>query len=87
MTCLLPDLKLAIMGVKLNTLIDHKEVFVICEKKGPIRLNYNVLLTTLEVNTIVKPMVHVTTKFTSTYTNCGKIGHTFEICHNPKKKV
>jgi len=55
-------------------------------KNGPIRLSYNVFLTTLEVNTIVKPMVHVRTKSTSTYTNCGKIGHTLEICHNKKKR-
>jgi hypothetical protein len=70
-----------------NTLIEHKFFFVIGEKSGPISLSYNVLLITLKVNIIVKPMVHVTTKSTSTYTNCGKIGHTFEICHNKKKKV
>ncbi len=50
-------------------------------------MSYNVLLTTLEVNTIVKPVVHVTTKSTSTCTNCGKIGHTLDICHKQKKKV
>jgi hypothetical protein len=33
-------------------------------------------------------MVHiVTTKSSSTCTNCGKIGHTFETCHNKKIEV
>jgi hypothetical protein len=67
--------------MKWNILIDHKKIFVVCEtllKSELISLNYNVLLTTLEINTIVKSVVHVTTKSTSTCTNYGKIGHTLE---------
>jgi hypothetical protein len=41
-----------------------------------------------KANTIVKPIVHVTTaKSTSTYTNCGKTCHTFENYHNQKREV
>jgi hypothetical protein len=47
---LLPYLRLAIIGMKRNTLIEHKEVVIICEESGPISMSYNVLLTTLEVN-------------------------------------
>jgi hypothetical protein len=35
-----------------NTLIEHKEVVIICEESGPINLSYNVILTTQEANTI-----------------------------------
>jgi hypothetical protein len=73
--------------MKRNTLIEHKEV-VVCEENGPINLSHNVLLTTLEANTIVKLVVFViTTKSSSTCTNYGKIGHTFETCHNMKREI
>ncbi len=46
------------------------------------------LLTTLEINVGVKPMVPVVTaKSTLTCTNCGKTGHLMETCHNRKIKV
>jgi hypothetical protein len=61
-------------------LIEHKEANVICEESGPISLSYNVLLTTPKANIITKLAIPiVTTKSTSTYTDCGKMGHTFEI--------
>jgi hypothetical protein len=51
-------------------------------------LSYNVLLTTPEVNIVAKHIVPiVTTKSLLTYTNCGKIGHTLETCHNRKIEV
>jgi hypothetical protein len=69
-------------------LIKHKEAVVICEENGLISLSYNVILITLEVNTIVKPIVFVvTTKSSLIYANCGKACHTFETYHNKKKKV
>jgi hypothetical protein len=43
---LLPYLILTIAGMKRNTLIEHKEVVVICEENGPINLNYIVILIT-----------------------------------------
>jgi hypothetical protein len=73
--------------MKRDTLIEHKEV-VVCEENGPVSLSYNVLLTTLEANIVVKPIVPiVTTKSSLTYTNCDKIGHLVETCHNRKRKV
>jgi hypothetical protein len=87
-TCLLLYLRLTIAGMKKKTLIKHKEATVVCEERGPISLNYNDLLTTLEANIIAKPIVYViTSKSTSTYTNCGKIGHTPETRHNMKREV
>jgi hypothetical protein len=35
--------------MKQNTLIEHKEVIVVCEENGHVTLNYNVLLTTPKV--------------------------------------
>jgi len=62
--------------MKQNTLIGHKETVIICEESGLVSLNYNVLLTTLNVNIVTKPVVFVvTTKSTTIYINCGKIGH------------
>ncbi len=52
-----------------DTLIEHKEIVIICEENGPINLSYNVLLNTLEVNTIVK---HVVVSHTDT-TMCGSL--------------
>jgi hypothetical protein len=43
--------------MKRDTLIEHKEVVVICEESGHISLNDNALFTTLEVNTLTKPIV------------------------------
>ncbi len=56
---LLPYLKLTIVGMKKDTLIEHKEVVVVCEENGPINLSYNVLLTTPKANIIVKLVVHI----------------------------
>ncbi len=85
---LLPYLRLIITSMKKNTLIKHKEATVICEESGHVNLNYNVLLITLEVNTMVKPtIIVVATKLTLTCTNCDKIGHLVETYHNMKRKV
>jgi hypothetical protein len=49
--------------MKRDTLIKHKEVVRICEENGHVNLNHNVLLTTLEANTmantIVKPIYSI----------------------------
>jgi hypothetical protein len=45
--------------MKRNTLIEHKEVVVICEENGFVNMNYNVLLTTPKVNVGVKLLIHV----------------------------
>jgi hypothetical protein len=69
--------------MKRDILIGHKEAFVVCQEKGHVSLSYNVLLTTPKANIVVKRVVFVvTTKSLLTYTNCGKIGHTLETCHN-----
>jgi hypothetical protein len=74
--------------MKKNTLTEHKEVAIVCEKSGHVNMNYNVLLTTPEVNVGVKHVVLVmTAKSTLTYTNCGKIGHSVETYHNRKREV
>jgi hypothetical protein len=74
--------------MKKNTLIKHKEATVICEEIGHVNLSYNVLLITLEVNTMVKPTIPiVTTKLALTCTNCDKIGHLVETYHNLKRMV
>jgi hypothetical protein len=85
---LLPYLRLVIGNMKRNTLIEHKEVVIVCEESGPVNMNYNALLTTPKANVRMKPIVvAVITKSTLTYTNCGKIGHLVETCHNIKKEV
>jgi hypothetical protein len=72
--------------MKRNTLIEHKEVVVICEESGHVSLSYNVLVTTLEVDVVVKPIVPIViTKSTLTYTNCSKTSHLVQTCHNMKK--
>jgi hypothetical protein len=74
--------------MKRNTLIEHKEVAIVCEESGFVCLNYNVLLTTLKVNVVVKHVVTiVTVKSTLTYTNCGETGHSVETCHNMKREI
>jgi hypothetical protein len=71
-----------------NTSIEHKEVVVICEESGPINMSYNVLITTPKANAGIKHVVlDVTIKSALTCTNCGKIGHAVETCHNRKKEV
>jgi hypothetical protein len=45
--------------MKQDTLIEHKEAAIVCEENELVNLNYNVLLTTFEANTIVKPIIHV----------------------------
>jgi len=84
---LLPYLILT-TNMKWDTLIEHKEIVIVCEENGPISLNYNVLLTTLEANVVTKSIVPIViAKFTLTYTNCGKTCHILETCHNQKWKV
>jgi hypothetical protein len=74
--------------MKRDTLIEHKEVVVICEENGPVNLSYNSLLTTPKANTMVKPIVHVVTaKSTLTCTNCGKTCHSLKTYHNRKREV
>jgi hypothetical protein len=85
--CLLFYLRLTVTSMKRNTLIEHKEVVVICEESDML-MNYNILLTTPKANVGVKHVVHaMTTKSTLTCTNCGKIGHLVETCHNKKREV
>jgi hypothetical protein len=85
---LLPYLGLAIVGMKRNTLIEQKEIVVVCEENGPISSSYNVILTTLEANAIIKLVVPIVKiKSTLTYTNCGKTDHSVETCHNRKREV
>jgi hypothetical protein len=51
-------------------------------------LSYNVLLTTPEVNVIIKHVIPIViAKSTLTCTNCGKINHLVDTCHNREKKV
>jgi hypothetical protein len=74
--------------MKRNTLIEHKKIAILCEERGPVSLNYNALLTTLEANVVVKPIVPtIIVKSTLTCTNCGKIGHLMETCHNKEKEA
>jgi len=74
--------------MKINTLIEHKEIVVVCAESGPISLSYNVLLTTPKANIIIKPIVPIViVKSTLTCTNCGKTGHSVETCHNRKIEV
>jgi len=84
---LLPYLRLTTAGTKRNTLIWHKEAIIVCEESGLLTMNYNALLTTPKTNIRVKPVIPaMTTKLAITCTNCGKIGHSVETCHNQKKK-
>jgi hypothetical protein len=70
---LLPYLRLTTASMKKSTLIKHKEAAIVCEESGHVSLSYNVLLTTLEANIVVKPTIPiVTTKSTLTNTYCGK---------------
>jgi hypothetical protein len=51
--------------MKIDTLIEYKEVVVVCEENGHVTLSYNVLLTTLDANIVAKPIAAiVTTKST-----------------------
>jgi len=85
---LLPNLRLANVSMKKNTLIKHKEVVVVCKESGPSSLSYNVLLITPKANIIVKLIVPiVTTKSTLTCTNYGKTDHSVETYHYRKKEV
>ncbi len=40
-------------------MIEHKEAVVVCEESGLVNLHYNVLLTTIKVNIVAKPIVLV----------------------------
>jgi uncharacterized membrane protein len=83
---LLPYLRLTTISMKKNTLIQHKEIVVICEESGPISLSYNVILNTLEVNIIIKHVIlTIIAKSTLTCTNCGKTNHSMETYHSRKK--
>jgi hypothetical protein len=74
--------------MKINTLIEHKEVVVVCEESGPISMSYNVLLTTLKANARIKPIgLAVIVKLALEYTNYGKTSHSMETCHNRKREV
>jgi hypothetical protein len=74
--------------MKRDTLIQHKEAVVVCEENEPINLSYNALLTTPHANMVFKLVVPVViAKSSLTCTNCGKIGHTFNICHYRKREV
>jgi hypothetical protein len=74
--------------MKKDTLIEHKEIAIVCEESGHTNLNYNGLLITPKANIMVELVVHVvTTKLALTCTNCGKTGHSIETCHNKKKEV
>jgi hypothetical protein len=85
---LLPYLKLTTIGMRRNTLIEHKEVAIVCEESGHVSLSYNVLLTTPEPNVIIKPIIPIViVKSTLTCIDCGKTDHLVETCHNKKKKV
>jgi hypothetical protein len=80
---LLPYLRLTTADMRRNTLIEHKEVVVVCEESGPISLNYNVLLTTPETKTIVKHVIHVVITISAlACTNYGKISHSIKTYHN-----
>jgi len=84
----IPYLGLTTPSMKTNILIEHKEVVIVCEENGPFSVNYNALLTTPKANVRIKPIVFaMITKLTLTCTNCGKIGHLVETCHNIKKEV
>jgi len=52
-TSLLPYLQLTIVGIKQNTLIEHKEVVLVYEENEHVDVSYNILLTTLKINIIV----------------------------------
>jgi hypothetical protein len=74
--------------MKRNTLIEHKETVIVCEENGLVSLNYNVLLTTPKINTIIKPIVPVVTvKLILPCINCGKTNHSIETYHNRKREV
>jgi hypothetical protein len=70
------------------TLIKHKEATIICEEKGSIITKvYNVLLTQLEVKSVVQPIVnYIMIKQQLTWSNYGKIGHAKENYHNRKRE-
>ncbi len=83
-----PCLRLAIVGMKRNTLIQYKKVVIVCEESELVNLSYNVLLITLKANVVVKLVVPtIITKSTLIYTNYGKIGHLVETYHIMKRKV
>ena len=74
--------------MKRDTLIEHKEAFVICEESGHVSMSYNVLLTKPKANAGVKLVVLVMiVKSTLTYPDCGKINHLVKTYHNRKREV
>jgi len=74
--------------MKRNTLIEHKEIVVVCEESGHVSMSYNVLLTKPKANAGVKLVVLVMiVKSTLTCTDYGKTSHSMETYHNKKKNV
>jgi hypothetical protein len=47
--------------MKINTLIKHKEVAIVCEESEHVNMNYNILLTTPKANSGVKPIAPIVT--------------------------
>jgi hypothetical protein len=85
---LVPYIRLATTSVKRNILIEHKKTTIVCEESGTVSLSYNDLVNTLEVNTVVKPVIPIVTiKSTLTCANYGKTSHSVETCHNKKRKL
>jgi hypothetical protein len=75
-------------SMKKDTLIEHKETILICEENGHVSLSYNDLLTTLEANIVIEPVVRIAiAKSSLTCTNYGKIGHSLKTYHNREKEV
>jgi mannitol/fructose-specific phosphotransferase system IIA component (Ntr-type) len=80
-----PYLKLTSMAI--NTLIKYKEAIIIYEESGPIIANYNALITHPKSKPITQPVVtYNIVKQQLTCSNCGKIGHAKETCHNKKRE-
>jgi hypothetical protein len=46
-----PYLRLAIVGMTRDTLIEHKKIVMICEENGHVIANYNILITRPRVQT------------------------------------
>ncbi len=45
--------------MKRDTLMEHKQVVVVCEENGLVNLSYNTLLTTLKTNTTTKHVIPI----------------------------
>jgi hypothetical protein len=86
-TSLQPNLRLVTIGMMKDTLIKHKEAIVIYEESGLVIANYNVLIIQPKSKPVAQFIVTYTiAKQQLTYSNCGKIGHAKETCHNKKRE-